>query len=53
MIPFAQGYALYEKASEPKRFVNVPGGDHYTLDVALAEIVRFVDSCVPAPGVSR
>jgi fermentation-respiration switch protein FrsA (DUF1100 family) len=31
VVPFAAGTALFERLSEPKRFVVIPGGDHNDL----------------------
>jgi uncharacterized protein len=54
-VPFALGERLYEHASEPKRFVRIPGGDHASnlenggLDPARAFLSEVEAKAPPAP----
>lgn len=53
VIPFAQGRALYDKAKEPRQFVETTGGheDAYRLDPRyLAAFAAFVNRLSPSQG---
>ena len=56
LVPVAQSRRLYEAATDPKRFVLIPGADHNDLallagDLVIGEVVRFLHDTAAAPTV--
>lgn len=52
IVPFAYGRALFDLASEPKRFVPLPLGEHENLDAHGAQdaVREFLDAVLSPPG---
>ena len=52
IVPFSHGKAVFEKANEPKRFIEVDGGGHNTIpsDMAEGEYARAVLSMLENAG---